>query len=459
MKLAKRLLAGAASLVMAFGLAAVPLEDAGVLFGGITARAEYDKEKNVWIDAYGNENRIYSPYETIYIGGATLEDGIYHSNPYEDTVVFTEPDTCTKMGFDIIQRDVTVLFDNSHDFYYIYSFEGHNILEHSYIETVIPPTYEEGGYTEHKCARCGYSYNTDHVDPLVKEADPSQEPTDPNDDGQTDDPQTDNGSGSGSTDDGGSTTDELLTTNINKAKITLKPTEFTYDGTAKKPDVTVKDVNYTLIIGVDYTLKYKNNVNIGTATVTITGKGIYAGSVDKKYTIKAADISGAAVSFAKAKTYTGKSITQTPVVKLSGKTLKSGTDYTVTYKNNKSVGTATVTITGKGAYTGTVTKTFKINPKATSISKLTSPKSKKLKVTYKKVSGVTGYQVTYSTSKKFTKSTTKTVAVKGAKKTSATVSKLKAGKKYYVKVRSYKTVNGKKYYSSYSKVKSVKVKK
>ena len=90
--------------------------------------------------------------------------------------------------------------------------------------------------------------------------------------------------------------------------------------------------------------------------------------------------------------------------------------------------------------------------------KASSPKTKQLKVTYKKVAGVTGYQVSYSTSKNFTKKTTKTVTVKGAAKTSKTVKSLKKGKKYYVKVRSYKTVSGTKYYSGYTKVKSVKVK-
>ena len=157
-------------------------------------------------------------------------------------------------------------------------------------------------------------------------------------------------------------------------------------------------------------------------------------------------------------TYDGKAKKPSVTVKLGSKTLKKGTDYTVSYKNNKSVGKATVTITGKGAYTGTVTKTFKINPKATSISKLTSPKTKQLKVTYKKVSGVTGYQVTYSTSKKFTKSTTKTATVKGVSKLSKTVKSLKKGKTYYVKVRTYKTVGGTKYYSSYTSAKKIKIK-
>ena len=166
-------------------------------------------------------------------------------------------------------------------------------------------------------------------------------------------------------------------------------------------------------------------------------------------------IAKAAVSGLSNKTYTGKSITQKPVVKAGGKTLKAGTDYTVTYKNNKAVGTATVTIAGKGAYKGTVSKTFKICPKKTTLKSVKSPKTKQLKVTYSKVADVTGYQVTYSTSAKFTKAATKSVNVKG---TSKTISKLTKGKTYYVKVRSYKTVGKTKFYSGYSAVKKVKVK-
>ena len=86
---------------------------------------------------------------------------------------------------------------------------------------------------------------------------------------------------------------------------------------------------------------------------------------------------------------------------------------------------------------------------------MTSPKTKQLKATYTKVSGVTGYKITYSTSSKFTKATTKSVNASG---TSKVISKLTKGKTYYVKVRTYKTVKGVKYYSGYSEVKKIKVK-
>ena len=163
------------------------------------------------------------------------------------------------------------------------------------------------------------------------------------------------------------------------------------------------------------------------------------------------------VCFDKTKyTYTGKKLKPTINVEDEyGKKLNKKY-YTVTYKNNKKIGTATAIVKFSGIYTGTVKKTFKIVPKKTAIKNVKAGK-KQLKVTYKKVKGVTGYQIQTATNKSFKKNA-KAVTVKGAKKTSKAVKKLKSGKKYYVRVRAYKTVNGKKYYSSWSKVKSVKVK-
>ena len=170
-------------------------------------------------------------------------------------------------------------------------------------------------------------------------------------------------------------------------------------------------------------------------------------------------IAKASVSGLKAKTWTGKALKQRPVVKLSGKVLKSGTDYTVTYRNNKNVGKAILTITGKRYYTGTIKKTFKINPKGTTLKTL---KKGKRSITVKwakqskkmSASRVTGYQIQLATNKKFTRNK-KTVTVKGYKSVSKKVTKLKAKKKYYVKIRTYKTVSGKKYYSPWSKVTSL----
>ena len=246
------------------------------------------------------------------------------------------------------------------------------------------------------------------------------------------------------------------TVKISIAKATVSGlSNKTYTGKAITQSPVVKLSGKTLKAGTDYTVAYKNNTKVGTATVTITGKGSYTGTISKTFKINVASIAKATVSGLSNKTYTGKAITQNPTVKLGSKTLKKGTDYTVTFKNNKAVGKATVTIKGKGNYTGTISKTFKINPKKTTLKTATCPKTKQLNVTYSKVSGVTGYQTVYSTSSKFTKATTKTAS---SKNTSKTISGLTKGKTYYVKVRTYKTVKGTKYYSGYSAVKKVKIK-
>ena len=163
-------------------------------------------------------------------------------------------------------------------------------------------------------------------------------------------------------------------------------------------------------------------------------------------------------------TYNGKVQRPSVTVKDSkGKTLKNGTDYTVSYSSGcKNVGRYTVKVTLKGNYSGTKSLTYNINPKGTSVSKVTAAK-KGFKVTWKKqATQTTGYEVQYSTSSNFKKGN-KTVTVSKNKTTSKSMSKLSAKKKYYVRVRTYKTVkiNGKnvKLYSGWSKAKSVTTKK
>jgi uncharacterized protein YjdB len=235
---------------------------------------------------------------------------------------------------------------------------------------------------------------------------------------------------------------------ISGCTISLSQTGFTYDGKAKQPAVTVKSGSRTLVSGTDYSVSYKNNTNAGTATVTVTGKGNYTGSVSKTFTISQAspvltfasasitkttrdaaftnaltkktdgtvtfksgntnvatvdaggkvtikgegtstitvtatagknykagsasysltvvdgrvNISACTVTLsATSYTYDGSAKKPTVTVKNGSTTLTSGTDYSVTYKNNTNAGTATATISGKGNYTGTVSKTFKIS--------------------------------------------------------------------------------------------------
>ena len=140
----------------------------------------------------------------------------------------------------------------------------------------------------------------------------------------------------------------------------------TYTGSAIKPAPEVKDGTIILKSGTDYTVTYSNNTNVGTATVTITGKGNYTGTKTTSFKINPKSVSGLTITGIAARTYTGSAITPAPEVKDGTKVLKSGTDYTAACSNNTNAGTATVTITGKGNYTGTKTATFKINPKSVS---------------------------------------------------------------------------------------------
>ena len=242
---------------------------------------------------------------------------------------------------------------------------------------------------------------------------------------------------------------------ISKASVTLSTSTYAYDGKAKKPGVTVKLNGKTLKNGTDYTVSYSNNTKVGTATVKITGKSNYTGSVSKTYSIKN-NFKKATVSGISNKSYTGKNITQSITAKYNGKTLKNGTDYTVSYSSNKSIGTATVKIAGKGSYTGTITKTFKINPAKQEIQKLTA-KSKAFFVDWAQKGSATGYEIQYATNSKFTSA--KKITITNKKTDTKTISKLSGKKKYYVRVRSYTTVKGTKYYGAWSASKSVTTKK
>ena len=242
---------------------------------------------------------------------------------------------------------------------------------------------------------------------------------------------------------------------ISKASVTLSTSTYAYDGKAKKPGVTVKLNGKTLKNGTDYTVSYSNNTKVGTAKVTITGKGNYTGSVSKTYSIKN-NFKKATISGISNKSYTGKNITQSITVKYNGKTLKNGTDYTVSYSSNKNIGTATVKVTGKGSYAGTITKTFKINPAKQEIQKHTA-KSKAFFVDWAQKGSATGYEIQYATNSKFTSAKKVTITNKKTDKT--TISKLSGKKKYYVRVRSYTTVKGTKYYGAWSASKSVTTKK
>lgn len=154
-------------------------------------------------------------------------------------------------------------------------------------------------------------------------------------------------------------------------------------------------------------------------------------------------------------TYNGKAKTPYATLLFNNKALKKDVDYTVTYSDNIEIGQATVTVTGIGNYKGELKAAFAINPARQKISKLTS-QYRGFAANWKKDTKVTGYQVQYDVNKKFTSYKSKYVKTNSTYK--KTFSGLKSKKTYYVRVRSYKTVNGVKYYGSWSAVKSVKTK-
>ena len=218
---------------------------------------------------------------------------------------------------------------------------------------------------------------------------------------------------------------------------TLKGTEFIYKGAH----------SHTLKATTTKATTSKDGKIVKTCTVC--GKTVSTTVIPKASSIKLE---------ATTLTYNGKVRKPKVIVKDSkGKTISSS-NYTVNYAGGlKNVGKYAVKVTLKGNYSGTKTLYFTIKPKATSISSL-SAGSKKFTVKWKKQSTqVTGYQIQYSTSSKFT--SPKTVTVSSYKTTSKTISKLKGKKKYYVRVRTYKTVGKTKYYSSWSSAKSITTKK
>ena len=178
-------------------------------------------------------------------------------------------------------------------------------------------------------------------------------------------------------------------------------------------------------------------------------------SVKVKAVFEDISLARAKIAAVKDQVVTGKAVKPKLTVKLNGVTLKAGTDYTVTYKNNKAVGKATITVTGKGKYTGSQKVTFNIIPKAVSLSGLKAGQ-KSVTVKWKQGSGITGYEIQYGLKK--TLKGAKTVTVSKMKTVSAVIDGLKTGKTYYVRVRTYKTVKGVTWYSAWSAVRSVTVK-
>ena len=262
----------------------------------------------------------------------------------------------------------------------------------------------------------------------------------------------------------GTTADKTAAWKINAKAITpvvtLKATSYTWTGKEIKPAVTVKDGTAALA-AANYTVSYAENKNAGTASVIVKMKGNYSGSKTVKFTIRPKKIVPAVTLSATAYTYTGKVFKPAVTVK-NGTAKLAATTYTVTYKANKNVGKASVIVKMKGNYSGSKMVSFKINPKGTVIKSLTRAKKAATvkwtkQATKMSASVITGYEIQLATNASFTQNKN-LVAVAGYGKVSKKVTGLEARKKYYVRIRTYKSVGGVKYYSPWSKSKTVTTK-
>lgn len=246
---------------------------------------------------------------------------------------------------------------------------------------------------------------------------------------------------------------------LSKVKWTI-PTHF-YTGKAITPTIygtySGEPFDHTLILkqNVNFSiLGIYNNKNAGTATVGVSAEKGYRG-IKNGLQFKIVKIK---VKLSKTKyTYNGKDQKPSATVYVGSKKLTNGKDYTVSYKYNKTPGQGQAIIKGKGSYAGSYTAYFTISPKAPTLSYYKSTGSKKLKVSVKKATEVTGYQFVTARNSKFT-SGKKTYTSKNNKTTSVTFKGLKKKTYYYVRVRSYKKVGKTTYYGGWSKVKKVKVK-
>lgn len=176
------------------------------------------------------------------------------------------------------------------------------------------------------------------------------------------------------------------------------------------------------------------------------------GNVDLNYYYKSnpVSISKTTVSSISNQKYTGSKITPSISIKYNNNALVKNKDYTVSFKNNTSIGTATATIKGKNNYNGTKTITFKIVPQTVTKGKVSSSTSSSIKLSWSKVSSSRGYRIYRSTSKNGTYSKIKDITSNST--LSYTDSDLSSNKKYYYKIKSFKTVNGEKYYGYYSSI-------
>lgn len=231
---------------------------------------------------------------------------------------------------------------------------------------------------------------------------------------------------------------------LTDANVTLSQQSFVYDGTAKNPAVIYNGI--TLLENTDYTVKYSNNVDVGTVKATITGINNYSGKAVKEFKITPIKFDDKKVSVSLEKStfiYNGQSITPVVYVAYNHNYLIQNTDFTATYSNNNAPGVATVKIKGIGNYSGSISKTYVILPEKIASVSIKKDSATSAVISWSAASKVSGYEILKFDS---AKNAYVHLAQVSNSQTSYKVSSLKNSTAYYYQVRAYKTVNDKNYY-------------
>lgn len=248
--------------------------------------------------------------------------------------------------------------------------------------------------------------------------------------------------------------------------IQLEEDEYVYDGTEKRPAVTVRNEEMVLPASF-YDVAYSSNIHAGTATVTVTGKAGHTGTLTEKFQIqKAKNKITATAGYHKTAQRSAQTFRLN--VRAAGgrltfqsddRNVKVDKDGKVTIAKDF-VGRAVITAKAAGAdHQSTSFKiTVKVDPSGTTISKLRNLRGRRVSIKWKKNAQVSGYQIQYAADRRFSRARSKTIA--GKAKTGKTYTGFAKRKTYYVRIRTYKTVGGVKYYSAWSSgVRSVKIKR
>lgn len=236
----------------------------------------------------------------------------------------------------------------------------------------------------------------------------------------------------------------------------LSETSYIYDGKAKTPSVVVYNGD-SVVSSELYTVSYTNNIKVGTATVTVTGKpGTFCENCKISQNFEIHYIPLKVKVKTAAYTFDGK--TKKPSVTVYAGSRKLSTKYyTVSYQNNKSVGTASISVKGKGKYQNYAgTAEFRIDFRKPSAPSLKSSKANTLTVKWNKDSEASGYQIQYSVKSSFKGA--KTITFTSSKKVYTVLKNLRSNKTYYVRIRCFKSAGTDKIYSSWSSSSKLKTK-